>query len=113
MTGGGFQFEYNPRTKFLKLFPDPIVSTMEGVMIVGVNTIRDETLQMGEDWVKRMSLAEAKILLGTIRKKFEGVSLLGGGTIDTSIGDEGTTERDNLIEKLRREEGPNFAFYVG
>lgn len=113
MTGGGFQFHYNPRTKYLKLYPDPIAMDMSGLIVVGCSLIRAETMQLGEDWVKRMALAEAKILLGTIRKKFEGVQLLGGGTIDTTIGDEGTTERDALIEKLRREEGPSFNFFMG
>lgn len=112
MTGGGFQFEYNPRDKILTLTPDPINNQLTGHIVVGCHTIRDEDKQYGESWVKRMALAHAKTLLGTIRKKFRGVQLLGGGEVDDSIADEGITEKDALMEELK-EEYKAFAFFVG
>ena len=33
----------------------------------------------GNEFVRRLVLAEAKILLGTIRKKFSSIQLIGGG----------------------------------
>lgn len=47
----------------------------------------------GNEYVRRLVLAEAKILLGTVRKKYSSVQLIGGGTIDTTIGDEGREEK--------------------
>ena len=47
----------------------------------------------GNEFCRRLILAEAKILLGTVRKKFSGINLVGGGQIDTSIGDEGREEK--------------------
>jgi hypothetical protein len=122
MTGGGYGYNYNPRNKMLTLTPDPIKSRKGGIdssltamgwIVCGCYTIRDETMQYGEDWVKKYALAEAKIILGKVRKKFEGVQMLGGGTIDTSVGDEGITERDELIEKLRTSESGAYGFFMG
>lgn len=42
--------------------------------------------------------------MGDIRKKFQNVQLLGGGTVDTSIGDVGREEWDKAIEELRSSE---------
>lgn len=127
MTGGGFGYNYNPRTKMLILTPDPIksingggvdfsggdASFTPGWVVVGCYTIREDTMQYGEDWVKKYALAESKIILGKVRKKFEGMQMLGGGTIDTSVGDEGITERDELIEKLRTSESGAYGFFMG
>jgi hypothetical protein len=115
MTGGGYQFEYNPRTKYLKLFPDPVklkANVPEAWIVLGVYILRNEDQMYGESWVKRMALAHAKILLGTIRSKYEGVQILGGGTIDTSIKDEGISERDALLEEIR-EMFPAIGFWIG
>ncbi len=111
--GGGFQFEYNPRTHFLKLFPDPAKEKMSGWIVFGVNTIRPDTLQYGEEWVKKFALALAKIILGRVRSKFQGVQLLGGGTLEATVGAEGKEERDTLLDKLRSKEGGVFNFWMG
>lgn len=67
----------------------------------------------GNNFVKRMVLAKAKILLGTIRSKFQNVQLLGGGSVDTSIKDEGQTELDKVLEDLRSgESNPNLWFFI-
>ena len=115
MTGKGYQFEYNPRTKNLKLFPNPVkigAAVPEAWVVMGVYTLRPEDQQYGESWTKRMALAQAKILLGTIRSKYDGVQILGGGTIDTSIKDEGITERDALMEEIKTMY-PSTGFWVG
>lgn len=111
--GGGFDFQYNPRTKSLKLIPDPVVESLSGWIVLGVNVIRGDTYQYGEEWVKKYALALSKILLGRVRSKYTGVQLLGGGTLDISVLAEGKEERDKLMDDLRSSEGGVFGFYVG
>jgi len=114
--GKGFDFNFNDRTKILKLIPDPTTSYATSYknmsILIGAYVVRPETQLYGEYWVKSMALAQAKILLGTIRKKFASVPLIGGGTIDTSIGEEGIKERDELIANLQSTEAPVLSFIV-
>lgn len=111
--GGGFDFMYNIRTKYLRLIPDPTREDIAGWIVMGVNVIRPETYQYGEEWVKKYALALAKILLGRVRSKYSGVQLLGGGSLDTGVLTEGKEERDKLIDEIRLNEGGVFNFYVG
>lgn len=117
MTASEFRFEYNNRTKSLTLIPDPVKQsapqTPKGTVVIGCNTIREESQQYGESWVKRYALALSKITLGIIRAKFQGIQLLGGGVLDTSIKEEGIQERDTLKEELKETEGAFMTFYVG
>lgn len=113
MMGGGYQFDFNVRTKVMKLWPDPKKEGDVGWIVVGVYRIRPETYLYGEDWIKRYALAEAKIIVGTVRSKYQGVQLLGGGTLNTEIRSEGIAERDKLLEDLQiNEQGP-YKFFVG
>lgn len=115
MTGKGYQYEYNPRTKYITLFPDPVAISgdVENAWIVlGTYTIRPDDQQWGENWVKRCALANAKITLGNIRQKFEGVQILGGGTISTAVKDEGLSELPELLEEIKQEY-PCIGFWVG
>ena len=66
----------------------------------------------GNDTVLRLALAEAKMLVGTVRKKFQGTALLGGGTLDTEIYNEGKEERDKIMEELLQRESKGQCFYV-
>lgn len=114
MMGGGFQYEYNPRTKALKLIPDPIREEMTGWIVVGVNTIRPDTMQYGESWVRRYALAECKVILGTVRGKYSGVQLLGGGNLNPEIlRSEGVSEKEKLMDELQTKEGGVYNFWVG
>lgn len=74
MTGKGFEWDYNPRTKLLHLNPDPIAyfnltpeveyNGDEGCWIIcECFCLRPEEQQYGESWVKRMALAKAKIFI--------------------------------------------------
>jgi len=111
--GGGFDFQYNVRTHYMKLIPDPTKDLTTGWLVLGVNEIRPETYQYGEAWVKKYALAIAKILLGRVRSKYNGANLLGGATLDISVLAEGKEERDKLMDEIRVEEGGVFNFYVG
>lgn len=66
----------------------------------------------GNDTVLRLALAEAKMLLGTVRKKFQGTALLGGGTLDTEIYNEGKEEKEKILEELISRESKGQCFYV-
>lgn len=113
MLGGGFDFIYNPRTKLLKLIPDPQKENLTGWIIMSVTVIRDDVYQYGEEWVKKYALALSKETLGRVRTKYNGVQLLGGGTLDTNVLQEGLNEKKELLDDLREKEQGVFAFYVG
>lgn len=113
MLGGGFQFEFNPRTHMLTLYPDPVLENMSGYLVFGCNVIRPEEQIFGEAWVKKYALALAKIALGRVRTKFNDVQLLGGGRLDRDLLNEGIKERDELYEKLRIREGGCFQWWMG
>lgn len=100
MTGGGFQFEYYDRTKQLLLYPNPKKLGQTGWVCFGCNTLRDDDYQYGESWVKRYSLALAKQIIGEIRIKYGSTPLLAGGSIDTSMKDEGRSEQERYLEEL-------------
>lgn len=65
----------------------------------------------GNNFLKRIVLAKAKILLGTIRSKFQNVQLVGGGNIDTSIKEEGQAELDKIMEEIRSSEAVGNIWY--
>ena len=101
MTASGFVFEYNPRDRKLQLIPNPKRMGVTGSICFGVNVIRPDDHHYGESWVKRMTLAKAKRVVGTVRAKFTGTQLLGGGSIDTGVKEEGAEEEERCREELR------------
>lgn len=115
MTGSNPDFRYDRSTKRLLLFPEPHKSHTNNPnwMLLTVECEPPIEELLGNEYVKRLVLANAKIILGTIRKKFSSVQLVGGGSIDTSIGDEGREELDNLIENIRQDEARGNFFYIG
>ena len=122
MTGKGFEWNYNPRTRLLKLHPDPIKffkldlqhpDTFGHHIVVECQTLPPEDQNYGETWVKRMALAQAKILLGNIRTTYGNISMLGGVTVDgNNILSQGTAERDKLREELTQK-NPPLGVWVG
>jgi hypothetical protein len=102
MTASRFDFNYNEREQVLTLIPNPSANEMKGHIVIGCHTIRREDLQLGEKWVKEYTLARAKIMIGNVRIRFEGTQLLGGGTLDTGIKQEGLDEKKELEEELRQ-----------
>ena len=100
MLGNGIKYEYNSTSRRLTIDPDPTKDHIMGWITLGCNIIRPDDQQFGEEWIKRMTLALTKILVGRVRTKYTGVNLLGGGQIDAKILDEGITERDKLMEEI-------------
>ena len=121
MLGGPhYVFSYSPVSNIMKLFPDPKVEAKAKQnieedtqkMCVVCNVIRPNDQLYGEQWTKRMALAKSKETLGRVRTKFDGIQLLGGGTVDTSVLDEGKEEQVSLMEELRAEYVVN-SFCIG
>ena len=100
MTGSNPDFRYDKSTQFLTLMPEPRYHGRHNLMLLTCQVIPPMEELYGNEYVKRLALAHAKILLGTIRKKFAGVTLPGGGQIDTSIGDEGKEELNQIMENI-------------
>ena len=112
MTGNNPNFQYHRETKRLVLFPEPRGHYKDQCILLTCNVERPIEEYYGNEYFRRLCLAEAKIMLGTIRKKFSNVQLVGGGSIDTSIGDEGITEKQAALDDLIRSESKGQFFVV-
>lgn len=112
MLGSQPDFAYDVRTKYLKLFPEPRGNAHHHAILLTVNKEQPIEQYYGNEYVRRLVLAEAKILLGTIRKKFSSVQLIGGGQIDTTIGDEGKEEKQAALEELIKSESRGQAWFI-
>jgi len=113
MTGSGYSFDYDRYTKYLKLYPEPNLNRTDSCILIMAEVIPSDEYLFGNEYLRRFALAYSKILLGTVRKKFSGVQLIGGGTIDTEIGDEGKEELKELIENIRIDESVGSGMYIG
>lgn len=116
MNGKGYQYEYVARTQRLTLTPNPKKINKNDIMthhvVLGCYVISDDTINYSEQYVKKMALGLAMQTLGTVRSKFSGLSLLGGGEVDSSIGEKGEALYDKALEELKAE-NVTFSFFVG
>ena len=108
---------FDPRTQYMQMYPQPGTSRFYGVITCYVERpIRD---LIKEQWVYKYASALCKIVIGRVRGKFTGVSLLGGGTLNTDLLAEGITERDALEKMLLEGASPGAGdadpccFFVG
>jgi hypothetical protein len=104
MTGSMPQYRYHKATKRLVLTPAPHPDHQPAPILITCQIEPDPTELYGNEYVKRLALARAKMILGTVRRKFQNTPLLGGGTIDTEIGTEGKEEWDKLVEEIQTNE---------
>jgi hypothetical protein len=112
MTGGGYQWNFNERTKVLQLDPDPgTQGVTEGSVVCGCYIVRTEDQVYGERLCKRLALAYCKKILGKVRGTFQNVPLLAGANVNETVGEEGKEEEEALMEELRNMMPP--AFIVG
>lgn len=111
LMGSNPDWQYDKTTKRLVLMPEPHCKHDHYILLT-CNVQPPVEEYYGNEYVRRLVLAEAKILLGTIRKKYAGVQLVGGGTIDTSIGDEGREEKSQIMENIIRDESKGQFFCV-
>jgi hypothetical protein len=94
-------FEFNDRTQILKMFPQPNPNGTDrfyGVLNAYIEKpIRDV---IKEQWVYQYALALSKISVGRVRGKFGQVQLLGGGSLNYDLLEEGRTEKSELERQL-------------
>ena len=112
MMGNNPDFFYDKITQRLKLMPEPRPGMFGNCILATCNCEPPMEEYFGNEFCRRLILAEAKILLGTVRKKFSGINLVGGGQIDTSIGDEGREEKQAALEDLIKSESRGQFFVV-
>ena len=53
-----------------------------------------------EQWVYQYALALTKIAIGRVRGKYTGTSLMGGGSLNTDVLQEGLSEKATLEDQL-------------
>ena len=104
MLGSQPDWQWDKTTQILKLFPEPTCNHKNHMILLTVNQEPPIEEFYANEYVRRLCLAECKILLGTIRKTFSSIQLVGGGQIDTTIGDEGKEEKQQIMENLLRDE---------
>lgn len=114
LTGSRLQWRYFKNSKILKITPAPKLHNNGSDLILLTCEVEPPPEELyGNEYVKRIFLAKLKIQLGVVRKKFSSVQLIGGGTIDTTIGDEGKEEMNQILEQLRQDESFGNLAFVG
>jgi hypothetical protein len=107
---------FDPRTQYMQMFPEPRNTHFYGIVTCYVE--RPLTDIIKEQWVYQYALALTKIAIGTVRGKYQGTQLFGGGIINAAILEDGKAERTELERKLY-ESAPGFGdaappeFFVG
>ena len=92
-------FKFDDRRQHLVLYPEPKAGeSFYGVFGAYVEQSIGDLIK--EPWVFQYALALTKINIGRVRGKFTGTQLFGGGTLDTSILQEGLSEKKELEQML-------------
>lgn len=92
-------FKFDDRRQHLVLYPEPKAGErFYGVFGAYVEQSIGDLIK--EPWVFQYALALTKINIGRVRGKFTGTQLFGGGTLDTSILQEGLSEKKELEQML-------------
>jgi hypothetical protein len=90
--------KFDERTQYLQMYPQPGSSRFYGVISCYLERpIRD---LVKEQWVYEYAVALSKIVIGRVRSKFTGVSLLGGGSLNYDLLQEGLSEKKELEQML-------------
>ena len=92
-------FKFDERTQHLVLYPEP-KSSERFYGVFGAYVERPIRDVIKEPWVFQYALALTKITIGRVRSKFTGTQLFGGGTLDTSLLQEGLSEKKELEQML-------------
>jgi hypothetical protein len=92
-------FKFNERNQHLLMIPEPKENErFYGVITCYVEKHIKDVIK--EPWVYQYASALTKITLGRVRGKFGNAQLFGGTGLDTSILQEGLTEKKELEERL-------------
>ena len=91
--------KFDPRTQYLVMHPSPSISRFYGIISCYVERPLRDVIK--EQWVYQYALALSKISVATVRSKYSGTALFGGGSINASdMMSQGLAERDRLEQKL-------------
>jgi hypothetical protein len=114
-------FTFDPRTQYLVFYPPPRTpgsgSRFYGIIACYVERPLRDIIK--EQWVYQYALALCKITVGTIRGKYQGTNLFGGGTINAAIIEDGKAEKQRLEDTLMQQGAAGFGdaappmFFVG
>ena len=97
--------KFDPRTQYMQLYPQPKNRYYGVVSCVVERPIRDV---IKEQWVYEYVTALSMITIGMVRGKFSGVSLIGGGSLNYELLNEGYQRKKDLEEKLLTGASPGF-----
>lgn len=100
MCGNNPDYEFDKNTHYFRLMPEPRGGALGKCILLTCNVEPPLEDYLSDEFFTQLCLAESKMLLGTVRKKFQNVSLPGGGTLDTSVYDEGKELKDRLMEEI-------------
>jgi len=97
--------KFDSRTQYMQLYPQPKNRYYGVVSCVVERPIRDV---IKEQWVYEYVTALSMITIGMVRGKFSGVSLIGGGSLNYELLNEGYQRKKDLEEKLLTGASPGF-----
>lgn len=109
--------KFDDRTQYLVMYPQPTKSSrFYGLLTCYVERPIKDILK--EPWVQQYALALTKIVIGRVRGKFQGVSLLGGGSFNYDLLQEGRDEKAQLEKELKEGATPGWdtepaMFFIG
>ena len=90
--------KFDPRTQYLQMYPQPGTSKFYGVISCYLERPLRDLIK--EQWVYEYALALTMIVIGRVRGKFTGVSILGGGALNADILAEGIAKKKELEDLL-------------
>jgi len=109
--------QFDPRTQYLRMYPQPGTDRFYGVVSCYLERPLRDVIK--EQWVYEYALALSMITIGRVRGKFGNVNLLGGGSLNYDMIQEGTTKKEELEKKLMEGAAPGLGdgepsmFFVG
>lgn len=86
--------KFDERTQYLQMYPQPGSSRFYGVLACYLERPLRDIVK--EQWVYEYSLALTKIIIGRVRSKFTGVTLIGGGNLNYELLQEGLEDKARL-----------------
>lgn len=113
VTAQHFDYTFYPLTQKLVLYPSPLKDSRykDTLVVFQAECVPEDDELYGNDYVKRLAVAFAKITLGIVRSKFQNVTFAGATTINAEIGKEGQAELADLIAKIKGEESATCGFF--
>jgi len=97
--------KFDPRTQYMRMYPQPKNRYYGVVSCFVEKPIRDV---IKEQWVYEYVTALTMISIGMVRGKFQGVSLIGGGSLNYELLNEGYQRKKDLEAKLLEGASPGF-----